>query len=89
MATIADMSTTRTPRTAKPTSTTPTSGKAMSDGQRAYEERRAQKAGLSLDKHLVAKERRAAAEAKKAAPPPVPKRKGVLSRLLDRARRPM
>ena len=87
MATIANMSTPRTPRTTSPAPAP--NGKTMSDGQRAYEERRAQKAGLSLDKHLVAKEKRAAAEAKKAAPPPAPKKKGVLSRLLDRARKPM
>ena len=62
--------------------------KRMSAGQLAYEERRASKAGLSIDKHLAAKERRAAEQAEKAAPPP-PKKKGVLGRMLDRARKPM
>lgn len=61
----------------------------MSAGQRAYEEKRASKAGLPLDKHLAAKDRRAAEEAKKAAPPPPPKKPGRLSRLLERARRPL
>ena len=64
-------------------------GKSMSQGQRAYEEQRAKRAGLSLDKHLAAKERRAAEEARKSTPAAAPKKKGVLSRLLDRARRPM
>ena len=63
--------------------------KPMSSGQRAYEERRASKAGLSLDKHLSGKAQRAAEEAKKAAPPPPPRKKGVIGRLLDRARKPM
>lgn len=63
--------------------------KRMSAGQLAYEERRASKAGLSIDKHLAVKERRAAEQAEKAAPPPPPKKKGVLGRMLDRARKPM
>lgn len=60
----------------------------MSAAQRAYEERRAEKAGVSLDKHLAAKQRRAT-EAQKEAAPTTPKKPGVMSRLLERARRPM
>ena len=66
----------------------------LSPGQRAYEEKRAKKAGLTLEKHLALKERQAeeAARAelreaelaaKKAKPP------GFFSRLLDRAHKPL
>ena len=63
--------------------------KPMTAAQRAYEERRAGKAGLSLDKHLAAKQRRAHEAVQSAAPPAPPKKPGVMSRLLERARRPM
>lgn len=63
--------------------------KPMSAAQRAYEEKRAGKAGVSLDKHLAAKERRAAEEAMKSAPPKPPRKQGMLSRLLERANRPL
>jgi hypothetical protein len=65
----------------------------MSDGQRAYEARRAAKAGLSLDKWLAAKERDRVAEEKarartveanKPAKPP-----GFFKRWLDRAHKPL
>jgi len=66
----------------------------LSDGQRAYEAKRAAKAGMSLEKWLAQKERHAqeaaraaakiAAEAKK-----VPKKRGLLSRLIDRAHKPL
>lgn len=65
----------------------------MSDGQRAYEAKRAAKAGLSLDKWLAAKERdrlaeeRARAKTIEAAKPPKPP--GLLRRLLDRAHKPL
>ena len=67
--------------------------KPMTQGQRAYEAKRAAKAGLSMEKWLAAKERdrlaeeRAkakAAEATKPAKPP-----GFFRRLLDRAHRPL
>jgi hypothetical protein len=67
--------------------------KQMTDGQRAYEAKRAAKAGLSLEKWLAAKERdrlaeekartKTAAAAKPAKPP------GFLRRLLDRAHKPL
>lgn len=65
----------------------------LTEGQRAYESRRAAKAGLSLEKWLVAKERdrlaeekakAKAAEAVKPAKPP-----GFFRRLLDRAHKPL
>ena len=67
--------------------------KLMTDGQRAYEEKRAAKAGLSLDKWLELKERekrdeaRAREKAAKAAEPP--KKPGFFSRLIERAHKPL
>jgi hypothetical protein len=67
--------------------------KQMTDGQRSYEEKRAAKAGLSLDKWLELKERekredaRAREKAAKAAEPP--KKPGFLSRLIERAHKPL
>lgn len=82
----------KTPQTAAP----PASGKAspLTEGQRAYEAKRAAKAGLSLDKWLAEKERLrradedaaaklAQAAAKEAAP------KGWFGRLMDRAHKPI
>lgn len=71
--------------------------KQMTEGQRAYEAKRAAKAGMSLDKWLAQKEReraeearaaeKAAAEAAKAALPP--KKPGFFARLLERAQKPL
>lgn len=67
----------------------------MTEGQRAYEAKRAAKAGMSLDRWLAQKEKEAAAEraaAAKAATPVVAapaKRPGLLSRLLERAQKPL
>jgi len=67
----------------------------MTDAQRAYEAKRAAKAGVSLDKWLHGKERRAAYEAWMAAqaaspPPPAPAKKpGFLGRLLEKAQKPL
>ena len=67
--------------------------KPMTEGQRAYEARRAARAGLSLDKWLAAKERdrlaeeRAKAKAMEAAKPARPP--GFFRRLLDRAHKPL
>ncbi len=63
--------------------------KTLTPAQRAYEEKRAAKAGKSLESWLDAKQKRAAAEAKAAAPPPTPKKPGLISRLLDRAHKPL
>ncbi len=68
--------------------------KQMTDGQRAYEAKRAAKAGMSLDKWISQKDRERAAEARarekaseKAALPP--KKPGFFSRLLDKAHKPL
>jgi hypothetical protein len=65
----------------------------LTDGQRAYEAKRAAKAGLSLDKWLAAKERDRLADAKatakvvEAAKPAKPP--GLFKRLLERAHKPL
>lgn len=67
--------------------------KPLTEGQRAYEAKRAAKAGVSLDKWLALKQREQEAEAKarlkaaEAAKPPKPP--GFFTRLLDRAHRPL
>jgi hypothetical protein len=67
--------------------------KILTEGQRAYEAKRAAKAGMSLDKWLAAKNKERAAEAKarlkadEAAKPPKPP--GFFGRLLDRAHKPL
>ena len=68
--------------------------KQMTEGQRAYEAKRAAKAGMSLDKWLANKDRereaeirareKAAAEAAKPA-----KKPGFFSRLLEKAEKPL
>jgi len=62
--------------------------KSLTPAQRAYEEKRAAKAGKSLEAWLDQKAKRAAEEAKATAPPP-PKKPGLISRLLDRAHKPL
>ena len=64
----------------------------MTEGQRAYEAKRAAKAGLSLDRWLALKAKeaeaeRAAAKAVEAAEPA--KKPGFFSRLLERAQKPL
>jgi hypothetical protein len=70
------------------------SDRKMTDAQRAYEAKRAAKAGMSLDKWLASKERRAAAEAKEAAaaapkPAEPAKKPGFFGRLLEKAQKPL
>ena len=70
------------------------SARTMTDAQRAYEAKRAAKAGMSLEKWLAEKEKRAAAEAKEAAAaapkaPEAPKKPGFFSRLLEKAQKPL
>ena len=66
--------------------------KTLTEGQRAYEAKRAAKAGMSLDKWLATKQRELEADAKaklkavEAAKPPKPP--GFFGRLLERAQRP-
>ncbi len=66
--------------------------RTLTEGQRAYEAKRAAKAGMSLDKWLdskqrqqeaVAKARMKAVEAARPAKPP-----GLLARLMERAQKP-
>jgi hypothetical protein len=66
----------------------------LTEGQRAYEARRAAKAGMSLEKWLVEKDRRARIEAAEAARETAeaekkPEKKGWFGRLLDKAHQPL
>ena len=67
----------------------------MTDAQRAYEAKRAAKAGMSLEKWMAEKEKRAAAEAKEAAAAAAPKpaepakKPGFFGRLLEKAQKPL
>lgn len=69
----------------------------MSEGQRAYEAKRAAKAGMSLEKWLTLKEKEAQAErvaAEKAAAERAKvvepaKKPGFFSRLLEKAQKPL
>ena len=61
--------------------------RGMTDAQRDYERKRAQKAGMSLDKWLNQKQKQAEVAAPKPAKPP--RKPGLLSRLLDRAHEPL
>jgi hypothetical protein len=68
----------------------------LTEGQRAYEARRAAKAGMTLEKWLAEKDKRARAEAAEAAKEneavakaTSPERKGWLGRLLDKAHQPL
>ena len=65
--------------------------KAMSSAQRAYEAKRAAKAGKSLEAWLSDKQKRQEAEAKAASPTPAPapKKQGLIGRLIDRAHKPL
>lgn len=69
-----------------------TKTKPMTDAQRAYETKRAAKAGMSLEKHLAikAKEQLAAERAKApAAKPEAPKKPGFLGRMLEKLQKPL
>ncbi len=66
--------------------------KTLTEGQRAYEARRAAKAGMSLDRWLAQKSRAQEAAAlaeRKAATPRPPRKPGFFSRLIERAHRPL
>lgn len=67
--------------------------KALSEGQRAYEAKRAAKAGMSLERWLHEKERRdeqaARAQARQAEAAKPPKKPGLLARLIERAHKPL
>lgn len=59
----------------------------MTDAQREYERKRAEKAGMSLDKWLAAKQRQA--EAGQPKPVKVERKPGLFSRLIERANQPL
>ena len=68
----------------------------LTEGQRAYEARRAAKAGMTLEKWLADKEKRAKVEAAEAAKEAEavakatqPEKKGWFGRLLDKAHQPL
>jgi hypothetical protein len=64
----------------------------LSEGQRAYEAKRAAKAGMSLERWLDMKERQQQAEARKqprAEAPKPAKPPGFFARLIERAQKPL
>lgn len=67
--------------------------RTLTEGQRAYEAKRAAKAGMSLEKWLGSKQRqqeaetRARTKAAEAVKPP--KKPSLFSRLLERAQKPL
>ena len=67
--------------------------RSLTKGQRAYEAKRAAKAGMSLEKWLDSKERRQQAEIrareKAVEAPKSPSKPGLFSRLLARAHKPL
>ena len=67
--------------------------KELTEGQRAYEAKRAAKAGMSLDKWLDLKAREAQEEARAreeaAKPPAAPKPPGFFGRMLDKLHKPI
>jgi len=62
--------------------------KKLSQGQLAYEQERAKKAGKSLEEWMKAKAKAEAAEAKKATPK-IAKKPGLFSRLIEKAHKPL
>lgn len=68
-------------------------GKTLTQGQRAYEAKRAAKAGLSLERWLESKERaqqeEERAKAKAKAEPAKAKKSTLFSRLIERAHKPL
>jgi hypothetical protein len=72
----------------------PDLSRSLTEGQRAYEAKRAARAGVSLEKWLADKQKQAdaaaRAEAREAkANTAKPKPPGLISRLLDRAHKPL
>lgn len=67
--------------------------RTLTEGQRAYEARRAAKAGMDLERWLAEKEKRdreaERARQKAIAPPKPPRKPGLFGRLLERARKPL
>ncbi|HEX3982754.1 MAG TPA: hypothetical protein VHX12_03590 [Acidisoma sp.] len=61
----------------------------MTESQRAYEAKRAAKNGMSLEKWLQSKEQEKKAASIAKAPPALARPPGLLSRILDRAHKPL
>ena len=87
------MPVTAAPAVAKPAAAKSAAAKVLTEGQRAYEAKRAAKVGMSLDRWLASKQRAQEAEirerekaAEQAKPP---KKPGFFGRLLDRAHKPL
>ena len=86
-----------TPVTAAPAVAKPAAAKSaakpLTEGQRAYEAKRAAKVGMSLDRWLASKQRALEAETrereKAAEQAKPPKKPGFFGRLLDRAHKPL
>ncbi len=72
-----------------------TDARQMTPAQRAYEEKRARKAGMSLEKWLALKEKDRAADvaaARKtaeAAKPAAPKKQNFFQRMMEKAEKPI
>ena len=64
-------------------------GATMTEAQRAYEAKRAAKAGKSLEAWLAEKQKRQADVEKPAAAKPAAKKPGFFGRLLERAHKPL
>jgi len=64
-------------------------GRKLTKGRLAYETERAKQAGKSLEDWIKAKVKAEAEEARKAAPPKPAKKPGLISRLLDKAHKPL
>ncbi len=67
--------------------------RVLTEGQRAYEAKRAAKAGMSLERWLTEKDRREAegtrARQKQAEQAKPPKKPGLFARLIERAHKPL
>lgn len=64
----------------------------MTEGQRAYEAKRAAKAGMSLDRWMEQKRKAERAEQAiraKAVAAEIPKKPGLFARLMERAHKPL
>lgn len=82
------MTTKPTPKPTPKPEFTIVAGRKLSKGQLAYEQERANAAGKTLEAWMMAKAKAEADAAKKAAPKPV-KKPGLISRLLDKAHKPI
>ena len=80
------------PATATRARSTPATATTLSKGQQAYEARRAEKAGMGLEKWMAEKDKRVQAEreaVQRAHKKAAPAKPGLLRRLLDKAHRPI